>query len=268
MPSMSRIARHARSALLTLSATLALVLGLASCGGSSSSTSSSGKPRGTVVVFAAASLSGAFDQIGHQFEKAHPGVAVKFNYAGSSTLATQITQGAPADVFASADTKNMSTVANARLLKGEQKIFAKNTLEIMVGAGNPKHIKSLSDLANSAIKVSVCAPSVPCGAYSTEVFQKAGVTVNPVSEETSVSGVVTRVSLGEADAGIVYTTDVKAGGDKVQGVAIPSAQNVVAEYPIAQLDKAPNPTASSQFIKYVLGADGQKVLKDFGFKPK
>jgi molybdate transport system substrate-binding protein len=243
----------------------------AACGAASSAavrtTAASQKVSGTVVVFAAASLKDAFDQIGKQFEQANPGVSVKFNYAGSSSLATQIKQAAPADVFASADTTNMDTVTNDNLASGSPKNFASNTLEIMVAAGNPKHIKSVADLANSDVKVVVCASDVPCGAYTQDVFKKAGVTVHPVSEETSVSSVVTKVTLGEADAGVVYTTDVKAAGDKAAGVAIPANQNVTAEYPIVTLKDAPNSGGATAFMNYVLGSDGQKVLKSFGFLP-
>jgi molybdate transport system substrate-binding protein len=230
-------------------------------------TSASQKVSGTVVVFAAASLKDAFDTIGKQFEQANPGVTVKFNYAGSSSLATQIKQAAPADVFASADTTNMDTVADDNLASGRPQVFARNTLEIMVAAGNPMHIKSVAGLANSDVKVAVCASDVPCGAYTQEVFKKAGVTVHPVSEETSVSSVVTKVTLGEVDAGLVYTTDVKAAGDKAAGVAIPANQNVTAEYPIVALKDAPNKDGAAAFINYVLGSDGQKVLASYGFTP-
>ncbi len=229
--------------------------------------SSTAKLTGTVVVFAAASLKDAFDSLGRKFDQDHPGVTMKFNYAGSSSLATQLGQGAPADLFASANTKNMKTVTSDNLTSGTPQVFARNTLEIMVGAGNPKHIKSVADLGSKDIKVAVCAPAVPCGAYSKEVFAKAGVTVHPVSEETSVSSVVTKVSLGEADAGIVYTTDVKAGGDKIAGVPIPASQNVIADYPISKLKDAPNSGGASAFMNYVLSAAGQKVLAGFGFMP-
>jgi molybdate transport system substrate-binding protein len=243
----------------------------AACGTSSNAairtTSASQKVSGTVVVFAAASLKDAFDQIGKQFEQANPGVSVKFNYAGSSSLATQIKQAAPADVFASADTTNMDTVTNDNLASGSPQEFARNNLEIMVAAGNPKHIKSVADLANSDVKVAVCASDVPCGKYTQEVFSKAGVTVHPVSEETSVSSVVTKVTLGEADAGVVYTTDVKAAGDKAAGVAIPANQNVTAEYPIVALKDAPNSGGANAFIDYVMSSAGQKVLESFGFLP-
>ena len=212
------------------------------------SASAAGKVSGTVVVFAATSLRDAFDKIGAQFEAANPGVTVKFNYNGSSSLATSITQGAPADVFASAATKNMKTVTDASLASSTPKIFARNTGEIMVEKGNPKHITSVSELANSAIKVVVGAPEVPCGAVATAIFKNAGVTVKPVSQETNVGGVVTKVTLGEADAGMVYVTDVKANEGKATGVVIPANQNDVTEYPIAELKDAPNATGAAAFI--------------------
>ena len=236
----------------------------AAAGGSASAAQ---KVTGTVVVFAATSLTKAFDKIGDQFEAANPGVTVKFNYNGSSSLATSINQGAPADVFASAAPSNMKTVTDAGEASGTPKDFATNSGEIMVEKGNSKHIKSVSDLANSAIKTVVCAPEVPCGQVATAIFKNAGVTVKPVSQETNVGGVVTKVTLGEADAGIVYVTDVKANEGKATGVTIPADQNDTTEYPIAELKAAPNPTAAAAFISYVLGPDGQQVLASFGFLP-
>ena len=233
----------------------------------SGSAAAAGKVSGTVVVFAATSLTEAFDKIGAQFEAAHPGVTVKFNYNGSSSLATSITQGAPADVFASAAPKNMETVTSAGLASGTPQDFAKNSGEIMVEKGNPKNIKSVSDLANPAFKVVVCAPQVPCGAVATAIFKNAGVTVKPVSEEQNVGGVVTKVTLGEADAGIVYVTDVKANEAKATGVPIPADQNDITAYPIVQLKDAPNPTAAAAFIAYVLSPAGQQVLASYGFLP-
>ena len=268
-----RAPRRRHATLLTVACAAVAALVLAACSSSSSgssssgSSSASGKPSGTLVVFAATSLTDAFDKIGAQFEKANPGVTVKFNYNGSSSLATSITQGAPADVFASAAPANMKTVTDANLASGAPKVFARNTAEIMVESGNPHKIKSVSDLANPAIKVAVCAPEVPCGALAQDVFKNAGVTVKPVSEETNVGGVVTKVTLGEVDAGIVYVTDVEANGSKTAGVSIPSDQNAITEYPIAQIKDAPNASAAAAFISYVLGPDGQKVLASFGFMP-
>jgi len=232
-----------------------------------SGSAAAAKPTGTLVVFAATSLTDAFNKIGQQFEAANPGLTVKFNYNGSSSLATSINQGAPADVFASAAPKNMKTVTDAGEASDTPKDFATNSGEIMVEKGNPKHIKSVSDLANSAIKTVVCAPEVPCGQVAAAIFKNAGVTVKPVSEETNVGGVVTKVTLGEADAGIVYVTDVKANEAKATGVTIPADQNDTTSYPIAQLKAAPNATAAAAFISYVLGPQGQAVLASFGFQP-
>ena len=218
-------------------------------------------------MFAATSLTDAFNKIGSQFEAANPGVTVKFNYNGSSSLATSITQGAPADVFASAAPSNMKTVTDAGDASSTPKDFATNTGEIMVEKGNPKHITSVSNLANPAIKVVVCAPAVPCGQVATAIFKNAGVTVKPVSEETNVGGVVTKITLGEADAGMVYVTDVKANEGKATGVTIPASENDTTAYPIAELKGAPNPTAAAAFISYVLGPQGQAVLASFGFQP-
>src|SRR5215469_6486100 len=266
--------RHRAMRISTLTGVCAAVGALVLAGCSSSTTSSpsagssaSGKLSGTLVVFAATSLTDAFDKIGAQFEKAHPGVTVKFNYNGSSSLATSITQGAPADVFASAAPENMKTVTDAGDAAGTPTTFASNTAEIMVETGNPQHIESVKDLADDKIKVAVCAPEVPCGVVAQEVFKNAGVTVKPVSQETNVGGVVTKVTLGEADAGIVYVTDVKANEGKATGVSIPSDQNAITEYPIVEVKGAPNASAAKAFISYVLGPDGQKVLTSFGFLP-
>ena len=246
---------------------LAVLSLLAASCSSSPSKSSSGKVTGAVVVFAAASLKGAFDSIGTQFEKTHPGVTVRFNYAGSSSLATQLGHAAPADVFASADSRNMKKVTDGGLATGSSKVFAHNKLEIMVAAGNPKGVKKVADLASKNVKVAVCAPAVPCGAYTRQVFAKARVTVRPATEETSVSAVVTKVSLGEADAGIVYTTDIKAAGKNVAGVPIPADQNVTAEYPIVALKDAPNHSGATAFMDFVLSKKGQEVLSSYGFQP-
>jgi molybdate transport system substrate-binding protein len=192
---------------------------------------------------------------------------VKFNYNGSSSLATSINQGAPADVFASAATANMKTVTDAGDATGTPEIFTSNKAEIMVESGNPENITSVSDLANPSVKVAVCAPDVPCGALAQDIFAHAGVKVKPVTEETSVGGVVTKVTLGEVDAGMVYVTDVKANANKTEGVTIPSDENEITDYPIVQLKDAPNSTGAVAFMNYVLGPDGQQVLTDFGFVP-
>ena len=174
---------------------------------------------------------------------------------------------APDPTFTSAAPENMKTVTDAGDASGIPQIFTRNKAEIMVESGNPSNIKSVSDLANPKIKVVVCAPEVPCGALAQDIFKKAGVTVKPVSEETNVGGVVTKVTLGEVDAGIVYVTDVKENENKASGVTIPADQNSITDYPIVQVKGAPNVTAAKAFISYVLGPDGQKVLASFGFLP-
>jgi len=261
------LAACSSSSATTAAASGASASGASASGASASGASAAAKPTGTLVVFAATSLTAAFNKIGAQFQQANPGVSVKFNYNGSSSLATQITQAAPADVFASASPTNMKTVTDKSLASTTPEIFTSNHGEIMVEAGNPDHIKSVADLANASLKVVTCAPEVPCGALATQIFKNADVTVKPVSQEQNVGGVVTKVSLGEADAGIVYVTDVKANGSKTTGVAIPTDQNQVTDYPIAEIKGAPNPTAAAAFIRYVLGADGQQVLTSFGFLP-
>ena len=251
-------------------AAAAMALLLCACGGaaSQSSASASADPvNGKLTVLAAASLTDAFDRLGAQFKARHPQAQVSFSFAGSPTLVTQIQQGAPADVFASADQANMQKVVTGGLVSGEPKVFARNKLQIVVQAGNPKQIKSLADLAAPGLKVDVCAPAVPCGSYATTAFSKANAKVTPVSQEDNVKAVVTKVSLGEADAGIVYTTDVKAGGSKVDGVNIPDSENVVASYPIVVLKAATNQAAGGAFVNFVAGAEGQKTLAGYGFLP-
>lgn len=245
---------------------------LASCG-TTASTGGSPSPTysGSITVLAAASLTGAFTKIGADFEKEHPGTSVKFSFAGSSTLVTQVQQGAPADVFASADQPNMQKIVDGALNQGSPQTFARNRLEIVVRAGNPKHIGGLSDLGRSDLILVLCAPAVPCGRYGSQALQMAGVTVKPASLETDVKAVVSKVALGEADAGIVYVTDVKAGGSSVAGVAIPDSQNVIATYPIVVLKDSQNLPLAKAFIGYVLENDvgahrgGQLTLRQFGF---
>ena len=219
---------------------------------------------GTITVFAASSLSGAFTTIGADFEKSHPGTMVKFSFAGSSSLAAQIQQGAIGDVFASADQPNMQRLVDAGLTAESPQVFARNALEIVVGKGNPKHITSLADLARSGFVVVLCAPAVPCGRYAAQALQKAGVAAKPASLEADVKAVLGKVALGEADAGIVYVTDVKAAGAGVDGVAIPPALNVVADYPVALLKDSQNSALPRSFVGYVL-ADGQRILTQYGF---
>jgi molybdate transport system substrate-binding protein len=259
----------AKRLAVLLAAAIAVVV--AGCGSSTSSTTSSGagatpsQAKGTVTVLAAASLTDAFNKIGSDLEARNPGLKAKFSYAGSPTLVQQIQQGAPADVFASADQPNMDKVVSGGQASGKSQVFAHNRLQIVVAAGNPKKISSVTDLANPALKVDVCAPGVPCGTYATTVFNKSGVKVTPVSQEDNVKAVVTKVSLGEADAGVVYRTDVQAGGSRVQGVDIPANHNVVAAYPMVQLKTARNGAGARAFMDEVMSAHGQQVLEQYGF---
>ena len=234
------------------------------CGTSAPASSSGSGLSGTITVFAASSLSGSFTAIGKDFQKAHPATLVKFTFLGSSTLVAQIQQGAIGDVVASADQPNLQKLIDAGLIAGSPSTFAHNRLEIVVGAGNPQHITGLSDLARSGLVVLLCAPAVPCGRYALQALKKAGVTVKPASQEADVKAVVGKVALGEADAGLVYVTDVKAAGAGVEGVDIEPAVNVVADYPIAVLKDSQNAALARAFVGYLL-ADGQQALVRYGF---
>ncbi|SEH65512.1 molybdate transport system substrate-binding protein [Mycolicibacterium rutilum] len=219
----------------------------------------------TLTVFAAASLQQVFTDIGEQFERDHPGVAVEFSFAGSSDLVTQLTQGARADVFASADTRNMDRAAEAGLLAGAPVNFATNTLTIAVGPGNPKNITSFRDLARPGLAVVTCAPQVPCGAATDRLEDAAGVRLEPVSEESSVTDVLNKVIGGQADAGVVYVTDARAAGDRGAEVPVPEAAGIVNTYPIAALKDSPE--LAQQFVAAVTGEVGRKVLEAAGFGP-
>jgi molybdate transport system substrate-binding protein len=250
---------------IRLAAVLAVAaLALAACGGGDDPGGSSGAGSAAEIkVFAAASLTAAFTEIGEQLTSSS-GTRVTFNFAGSQALATQVQQGAPADVFASADLANMDKVKD---LVGTPRNFASNLLQIVVEQGNPRNIRGLDDLANPDLKVVLAAPDVPAGRYAAEALAKAEVTVRPVSEEDNVKAVVTKVSLGEADAGIVYVTDVTAGGDKVEGVDIPEDQNVAATYPIATVRDRGSADQAQAFVDLVLSPEGQRVLGAHGFLP-
>ena len=218
-----------------------------------------------LTVYAAASLTDSFKALGASFEQAPNGVTVRFNFAGTPTLVTQIEQGAQADVFASADTANMDRLRADGLTSGEPRVFAHNKLEIAVAPGNPKRIASLADLARPEVVYISAAPTVPAGKYAGQALAKAGVAARSRSFETDVKSVLAKIELGEADAGIVYVTDVRAAGAKVQGVPIPDAYNVVATYPFVEVKGAKNPTVARMFIAYVLSGEGQSKLVMFGF---
>jgi molybdate transport system substrate-binding protein len=220
---------------------------------------------GQLTVLAAASLTESFTKIGRQFEAAHPGTKVVLSFGASSTLATQITQGAPADVFASASKKNMDSVVAAKGAT-DPRIFAKNVMEIAVPPSNPAGVAQLSDLAKSSVKVVLCAAEVPCGSTARQVFANAGLTVTPVSNEADVKSTLAKVELGEADAGVVYVTDVTAAGTKVKGIAIPADVNASTSYPIAPLAASKNPDLAKAFVDYVLSPGGATVLSEAGFE--
>ena len=235
-------------------AALALVL-LAGCGTAGS------EQHKTLTVLAASSLTESFDELGRKFHAEHPDVEIKFDYQGSSTLAEQIQQGRPADVFASANVKNMDKVRDQ---VSPAQTFATNRLTIVVPRGNPAHITSLADLAK-ARDVVVCAPQVPCGSATKKVAQAGGVQLRPVSEENDVKSVLRKVTAGEAGAGLVYVSDAKSAGDAVETVDFPESRQVLNTYPIAAIKSAPQPEAAKAFVELVRGPVGREVLTEHGF---
>jgi molybdate transport system substrate-binding protein len=237
----------------------------AASGSSTPAASSSAAATGTITVFAASSLKGTFTELGQQFEAAHPGDTVKFSFGASSTLATQITSGAPADVFASAAPKNMNTVVSAGDASNPQD-FAKNTAEIAVPPSNPGNVTSVSNLAKSSVKVALCQPQVPCGVVAAAVFKNAGITVKPVTLQPDVKSVLTQVELGNVDAGMVYVTDVMAAGSKVKGITIPASEDASTLYPIAAISSSKELSIAQAFVAFVLSPAGQQVLAAAGFE--
>lgn len=261
----SRRGARARSTIVLLAALLVL----AACGssgskGAASTTISNGSAiEGTLTVLAAASLTDAFTDVAAAFEAAHPGVHVELSFDGSSALATQILGGAPADVFAAADRSNLDKVVDGGAAAGEAVVFATNALQIVVEQGNPLGVTGLGDLA-SGLRLALCAPEVPCGRYAAEAFERAGLAVPAASAEENVKGVLTKVALGEADAGIVYVTDVRASAD-VTGVDLPAEHQVPASYPAVALAEAPNPAAAAAFLGYLTEPAAAAILGSYGF---
>jgi molybdate transport system substrate-binding protein len=263
-----------RRIAVPLSALVAVAALLAGCGGSSGSTGSPGSAspsatksasvNGTITVLAASSLQEAFTKLGGQFEAAHPGTKVVFSFGPSSGLAEQIGQGAPADVFASASGKNMDTVVAAGQASNPTN-FVSNTMEIAVPPKNPAHIAAVSDLAKKGVKVALCQVEVPCGATALKVFDNAKIKVTPVTQEVDVKSTLSKVTLGEVDAGVVYVTDVRAAGDAVKGIEIPSDVNASTTYPIAALTASKNKATAQAFVDYVLSPDGLAALTAAGF---
>jgi molybdate transport system substrate-binding protein len=248
---------------LRVAACAAVALLTAGCGGADPSSAAPG-PR-TLTVFAAASLTESFGELEQRFEAAHPGVDVVYNAGGSSDLAQQIVNGAPADVFAAASDTTMRTVADAGLTHGDPTVFATNVLQIATAPGNPRGIASFADLARPNVSVVVCAPQVPCGAAAERIEKATGVTLSPVSEELDVKSTLGKVTTGNADAGLVYVTDVRAAGAEVQGVDFPEAAQATTNYPIAVLRDAPEKELAGGFRGLVTGDDGRQVLGAAGF---
>ncbi|WP_227997782.1 molybdate ABC transporter substrate-binding protein [Nocardia australiensis] len=240
-----------------------VLLSVVGCGsdGNDGSTADSG----TVTVFAAASLKQVFTQLGKDFEAANPGSKVEFSFGGSSDLAAQISQGAPADVFAAADPVTMATAVDSGRITEPTENFATNVLTIVTAPGNPKHIAGLSDLSKSGVQSVVCAPQVPCGRATKKITDAAVVSLTPVSEEASVTDVLTKVTSGQADAGVVYVTDATTAAAKVAAVPIPEASAAVNTYPIAVLADSKNEKSAHEFESLVTGPKGREALAGAGF---
>lgn len=254
---------------ITVGLGLCLLAGCGSGGAGSQHAGASGGSASagasTVTVFAAASLQETFSTLAARYEAAHPNTTVKLNFGASSALALQINAGAPADVFASASTKNMTQVTSAGSAS-KPVTFARNSMEIAVPPSNPAHIAAVRDLAKPGVKVALCQAQVPCGATAVTVFSHAGVSVKPVTLEADVKSTLTKVELKEVDAGVVYRTDVLAAGPKVKGIEIPASQNASTDYPMAVLTKAKNPAGAQSFLAFVLSQQGKSVLETAGFQ--
>ena len=246
---------------------LTLLLVIPACGGQAAEGGEESDENGQrgLIVLAAASLTDVFQSLEEPLEGLHPSISPKFSFESSSTLVAQVQQGVQADVIATADEETMGELKSAGLLEEPPQIFALNELAIIVEAGNPQNIQDLADLSDPNLKVVLAAEEVPAGAYARESLDAAGVEVQPVSLEEDVKAVVSKVSLGEADAGIVYVTDVKAAGSTVSSVPIPQEHNVVARYPIAVLKEAPNEDPAEDFVALVLSEDGRAALTEAGF---
>ena len=264
-----RLSRRLAITALTFVSAASLV----ACGGASDSTNSAAPATaasadtaitGEVTVFAAASLQDAFQELATSFEAAHAGVHITFDFQGSQDLVTALDGGSPADVLATANNSTMTDAANKGLV-GEQTEFATNVLTLIVPAGNPAGVTGINDGSLDNADLVICAPEVPCGEATAKLADELGVTLNPVSEEQKVTDVRGKVESGEAQAGIVYTTDAAKSGSKVEPIALP-ANSVINHYPIALTKSAGNPQAAQAFIDYILSPEGQKVLQDtYGF---
>jgi len=249
-------------------ATVGIAATAAACAGPQSAPAPSSSPSGAsgeITVFAASSLTSVFSTLSEQFDETYPGTDVHFSFAGSTDLVAQLTQGAPADVFAAADETSMAAAVDTGLITGVPAVFAANTLTIVTRPGNPRGIRAFADLARPGVSVVLCAPQVPCGAAGVKLQELTGVTITPASEESSVVGVLGKVLSGEADAGLVYATDAEAAGGKVTVVAIPESGSATNRYPIALLADSRNPDLAERFVELVTGPAGRRICADAGF---
>ncbi|MFH8712491.1 molybdate ABC transporter substrate-binding protein [Streptomyces zaomyceticus] len=262
----------ARRTAAAAALTAALLVPLAACGnddtkketaGSTGSGSASGAPAARLTVLAAASLTDVFRTAGAAYERSHPGTKITFSFAGSQELVAQVAQGSPADALVTADTKSMAKV---KADTGTPTVIARNRLVIATGEGNPFKVDELKDLADTELKVVLAAPEVPAGKYSKKVLDAQKITVKAVSQEPNVRAVLSKVELGEADAGLVYRTDAESAKDKVDTVEIPDAQNAIAEYPAATIKDSENAEAAAAFVTWLSSPEAQKILQDAGFQ--
>jgi molybdate transport system substrate-binding protein len=222
---------------------------------------------GSITVFAAASLTDAFGEMADSFEEENLGATIKTNFGASSALREQILAGAPADVFASANTSNMDQLVDADAVAGEPEVFVTNQLEIAVPAGNPGGVDGLDDFGKADLAIGLCAEEVPCGQFGREALANAGVTPAQDTDEPDVRSLLTKVEAGDLDAGLVYHTDVLAAGDEVEGVEVPEEFNIIAAYPLAALSASGNADLAAAFVEFVLSDEGQSILGSYGFMP-
>jgi molybdate transport system substrate-binding protein len=254
-----------------VAAAACLVLAVAACGGddddsaATTATTEANAPTGSITVFAASSLTDAFGKLADTFEQENPGTTVEMNFGASSALREQILAGAPADVFASANTSNMDQLVDADAVTGEPQIFVTNVLEIAVPAGNPGNVDGLDAFGNADLNIGLCAEEVPCGQFGREALANAGVAPAQDTDEPDARSLLTKVEAGDLDAGLVYHTDVLSGGDEVEGIEVPEADNVIAKYPLAALSASGNAELAAAFVDFVLSAKGQDILESYGF---
>ncbi|MDR7301520.1 molybdate ABC transporter substrate-binding protein [Haloactinomyces albus] len=246
------------TAATTIAVVTALLAVLTGC-------SAGAQRKQTMTVLAAASLTESFGEVRDRFHDEHPDVRIRFDFQGSSLLAEQLRQGRRAGVYASANTETMQDVVRAGVVDGRSRTFATNRLTIVVPPGNPAGITSFADLARPNQAVVVCAPQVPCGAAAVQVQRETGVRLDPVSEESDVKDVLHKVVAGEADAGLVYVTDAHSAGDKVRSIGFPAAEQAINTYPIAKLETARHPRLAAEFLEFVRGPVGNRILEKYGF---